>query len=186
MREDVDRWNLKYSKKQAAEKIEPDSLLIQYQDLIQPYSLCLDLAGGIGNNGLYLCQRNCDSLIIDCSERGLRLCQNNAQYHGLNPKLVVADLDHFQLRETCFDVILVFRYLNRNLIESIKSWLKPKGLLIYKTFNLNQLKNAPGFTQDYLLRTGELVNWFSDWHCIDNNDHSDNHESTSYWVGRKH
>ncbi len=98
--------------------------------------------------------------------------------------LVVADLDRFTLPGPAFDAVLVFRYLNRALIEPIRHCLKKNGVLFFKTFNMRHLNRRPRFPEEYVLKDGELTGWFSDLRCVDTND-GDSQDTTYYWVGYK-
>jgi tellurite methyltransferase len=55
-----------------------------------------------------------------------------------------------------FDVIVVCRFLDRNLCPAIAAALKPGGILFYQTFTQG-LSNP-----DYLLRNNELITLFSE------------------------
>lgn len=184
MQADVDRWNAKYAKRAPTTAIDPDPLLVKHRGLLDRGGLCLDLAGGTGDNGLYLCGLGCESLVVDASETGLRLCRDKALANGLAPMLVVADLDRFELPTATFDAVLVFRYLNRGLIDAIRRSLRDSGLLFFKTFNRRHLTRHPDFPQDYVLRDGELTEWFSDLRCLDTND-GESPDTTWYWVGSR-
>lgn len=183
MRSDIDRWNAKYDKRPANSSIEPDPLLLEHRALLDAEGLCIDIAGGTGDNGLYLNQLGYESVIVDGSELGLRLCRRKAQANGLSPILVAADLDRFALPESTFDVVLVFRYLNRNLIDPILRCLKRNGVLFFKNFNKHHLKTHPQFRAEYVLKDGELTDWFSGLRCVATNDGQATSDTTYYWVG---
>ncbi len=182
MREDLDRWNAKYAGRPPSETIDPDPLLREHRDLLASGGLCIDLAGGTGDNGLFVEQLGYRSVIVDGSETGLRLCRHKAQAHGLDPMLVVADLDRFTLPAATFDAILVFHYLNRGLVDAIRRSLKPGGALFFKTFNRRKALDHPGFPEKYMLKDGELTEWFADLHCTATND-GDARSATYHWIG---
>ena len=185
MRSDIDRWNAKYDQRTPTTSIEPDPLLLKHRSLLGFSGLAVDIAGGTGDNGLYLSQLGYLSLIVDGSEAGLRLGQRKARANGLPAMFVAADLDQFALPDSTFDVMLVFRYLNRDLIEPLRRCLKTNGLLFFKTFNRRHLNKHPGFPEEYVLKDSELIRWFSDFECVDTNDGTATPDTTYYWVGRK-
>ncbi len=74
MRSDVDRWNAKYENRERTASIDPDPLLRRHRGLLAARGLCIDIAGGAGDNGLYLNRIGYESVIVDASEAGLRLC----------------------------------------------------------------------------------------------------------------
>jgi len=184
MREDIDRWNAKYADRAPSDTIDPDPLIVEHRHLLGSEGLCIDLAGGQGDNGLYLARLGYRSIIVDGSEAGLRLCRRKAEMNGLEPMLVVADLDCLSLPESAFDAVLVFHYLNRGLVEPIRRSLKPGGVLFFKTFNIRKKRERPGFPEKYILKDGELSKWFADMHCVACVDgHGD--ENTYHWIGYK-
>ncbi|MBS1270193.1 MAG: hypothetical protein MAG794_01148 [Gammaproteobacteria bacterium] len=184
MRSDIYLWNVKYENREPTASIDPDTLLLQHRGLLGSRGLCIDIAGGTGDNGLYLSQLGYRSIIVDGSEAGLRLCRYKARENGLTPLLLAADLDRFMLPRSTFDAVLVFRYLNRALIGNIYDCLKVNGLLFYKTFNDHHLVKHPHFPENYMLRDGELTEWFSDLHCVETNDGATD-DVTYSWVGYK-
>jgi len=183
MRADIERWNAKYAGREPPAALEPDALLREYRHLLPTRGLGIDIAAGTGDNGLFLCRLGCNMLIVDGSETGLRLCRRKAEHNGLHPMLVAADLDRFTLPRAAFAVVLVFRYLNRDLIPALRDGLKADGLLVYKTFNQRHRIKRPGFNPDYLLQDGELNRWFGDMRCLASNDGEDT-DTASYWIGR--
>lgn len=184
VRGDIERWNDKYGKRSRSSSIEPDPLLLQHRELLGSAGLCIDIAGGIGDNGLYLSQIGYRSIVVDGSEAGLRLCRHKARENGLAPMLVVADLDRFVLPESTFDAVLVFRYLNRRLIGAVPGCLRDGGVLFFKTFSTHHLLAHPQFPEEYVLKEGELTSWFSGLQCIDTND-GRSPDTTWHWVGHK-
>ena len=65
-----------------------------------------------------------------------------------------------------FDAILVFNYLHRPLMKSIKQAVKPGGLILYETFTVDQPRFGKPTNPDYLLQQGELSACFSDWKIL--------------------
>lgn len=182
MREDIDRWNAKYADRPPSGSIEPDPLLVEHRRLLAAGGLCIDLAGGTGNNGLYAAQLGYRCIIVDGSEAGLRLCRQKAEANGLEPILVAADLDRLSLPESTFDLVLMFHYLNRSLVEPIRRSLKPGGVLFFKTFNIRKSIERPNFPEKYMVADGELTEWFSDLHCVACNDGC-SEGATYHWIG---
>ena len=99
--------------------------------------------------------------------------------------LVAADLERIVLPRDYFDVVLVVRFLYRPLLAQIRNTLKPGGLLIYKTFNTNHLRDKPDFKKEYRLEHGELLGWFSDYAPVAANDSPRVTDTCSFLIGRK-
>jgi tellurite methyltransferase len=74
-----------------------------------------------------------------------------------------ADLTQHPLPSTRFDVIVVTRYLQRDLFAPLAAALRPGGTLIYETFTTAQRTHGRGPTSsDHLLEPGELERAFED------------------------
>jgi len=185
MLSDIQRWNGKYAQRQPSTVIDPDELLIRYADRVPRQGSALDVASGTGDNACYLAQLGLESFAVDGSAIALAHCRAKAQAHGLSVMSFVADLDHYPLPVGRLDVVVVFRYLNRKLFPVLQSSLRPGGWLLYKTFNLNYLREKPVFRREYLVTPGELREAFKGLHLIESNDDPGNADIYSYWVGQR-
>ncbi|MDX1512785.1 MAG: class I SAM-dependent methyltransferase [Gammaproteobacteria bacterium] len=185
MNPDIVRWNRKYLAASAPDYTEVDELLGTHAALLTGGGRALDIACGAGANAIFAASRGYAVLGVDGSIEGLRIARRRARAQGLTLQLVNADLDRFGPPPRRFDLIMVFRYLNRALFGPIEQALRPEGFLFFKTFNRNLLQRKPGFNQDYLLSPGELVTRFRALECIDTNDTQENDATQSWWVGRK-
>jgi tellurite methyltransferase len=85
----------------------------------------------------------------------IKFWQVDLERKGINP-----------LPEELCGGILVFRYLHRPLIASMKKALKKGGILVYETFTVEQPKFGKPHNPDFLLKPGELHKWFEDWTII--------------------
>lgn len=76
----------------------------------------------------------------------------------------VADLTVFPLPRERFDLIIVTRYLQRDLFPALKAALTPDGAIVYETFTEAQRALLCGPTSpDHLLKPGELRAFFPDF-----------------------
>ncbi len=173
---DILKWDGKYGAIATPVAAEPDNELSAYATSIPRKGRALDLACGLGKNTLFLAKHGLAVDAIDGSLEALNRLQASARASGLDQRVLVrqADLDGYTLAESAYDLILVVRYLNRDLIPGIVNALKPGGILIYKTFNRNILKQRPGFNPAYTIETTELIDAFPMLEVI-----TDNREVTS-------
>jgi SAM-dependent methyltransferase len=66
-----------------------------------------------------------------------------------------------------FDLIVVTRYLQRNLFASIRRAVKPGGFVLYETFTVAQrLLGSGPRSADHLLEPGELRREFDGWDVL--------------------
>jgi tellurite methyltransferase len=166
--EDRVRWDARYAEYDPAKGKSPHTLLIEHASLMSG-GAALDVACGMGRDALWLAAHGFRIVVAaDVSGVALRHVRNIARERGLAERLwcVQADLDHFRFPPAAFDLICVFRFLNRGLFPGIARSLKPGGLLIYETFNWRWLEERPDAKPDYMLRPGELLEAFGDLDVI--------------------
>jgi len=185
MQHDVERWNRKYRAGNPNPDFAPDPLLTSHAHLLDGKGAALDLACGVGHNAIFLARRGYDVMAVDGSEIGLNYCRAAIRNTSLRIRLVAADLERIALPRDYFDVVLVVRYLYRPLVAQIKSTLKPGGIIIYKTFNTNHLREKPDFKREYLLQHGELREWFSDYDVMATNDSPQLDDALTWLIARK-
>jgi 2-polyprenyl-3-methyl-5-hydroxy-6-metoxy-1,4-benzoquinol methylase len=69
----------------------------------------------------------------------------------------VADLTQYPLPRSAFDLVVVSRYLQRDLFPAIREAVTRGGVVMYETFTENQRALGRGPTSpDHLLNVGEL------------------------------
>jgi len=80
-----------------------------------------------------------------------------ASTRGLVVRSWCADLTTFPLARERFELIVVSRYLQRDLFSSLGDALTPGGVVLFETFTEAQLGHGWGPTsRDHLLAPGEL------------------------------
>ena len=175
--EDRVRWDSVYKQRSHEPYPDPDPLLLQY---IPPADsddrlTALDLAGGLGQNALWLASQGYIVDLMDVSRVALQRARAEMAIRNLrNVNLLQIDVDDIQLDEATYDLVIVTRYLKRDLFPRIKDSVKPGGRVIYDTFNIRYLEKVPAFNKAFLLEIGELQSYFTTWTIIseDEADHN--------------
>ena len=185
MNPDIVRWNEKYRAAEEHGFAEPDSLLVARADLLPAKGRVLDLACGAGANAIFAARHGCRVVGADASIEGLRIAARRARAAGVSVSLLNADLEVWRPPEDAFDMVMVFRYLDRGMFSAIESALRARGVLIYKTFNQNFLRQKPDMNPAYLLRPGELKRSFPALTEIAASDDGIDGDACSWWIGRK-
>lgn len=152
---DRERWDRKFAAGEGPSHFRPKPFLSQHAHLLGT-GRALDIACGFGGNALYLASLGYQVDAIDVSGVALAQAHAEAKRRGLSLNLVQADLGHWWVPPRRYDVILVFFYLNRELISRLAEGLRLGGLLFQANRNTNYLAIRPSFDREYLLLPGEL------------------------------
>jgi tellurite methyltransferase len=152
--------------------LEPARLLLQYAHLftsVRPPGPILDLACGDGHNGVFLAQQGLPVVCCDRSQEALAGARKLASALGVAVKLWQVDLEQEginPLGEDVYGGAVIFRFLHRPLIPCIKKSLRKGGIVVYETFTTDQAKLGKPRNPRFLLKHGELINWFERWEIL--------------------
>jgi len=130
----------------------------------RPPQQALDVAMGRGRHARLLARHGFLTFGVDVKHDSVRDAVASAARDGLVIRGWCADLTVSPLPVAAFDVVVVARYLQRDLFDAIKASLAPRGCVIYETFTVAQLALGTGPTSpDHLLQPGELQSLFAGW-----------------------
>lgn len=167
---DIARWDFKWGE-MSGENFSPDPILNRYKDIFSG-GIAADLACGLGQNAIWLAENGYSVLAIDISGVALAKAMAGAIAHDVagHMTFVQMDLKSWSLGEGAFDLVCVFRFLERGLYPGIQRGLKPGGILIYSTRHLGVLRTHPNANKKYLLKPGELAEQFGQWDVVHYNE----------------
>lgn len=191
---DRDRWNTKYSQRTALNDVAPDSWLRDAVDTIMSSSprigrRALDVACGLGHNATWLAQQGWCVDGLDISRQGLHLAASTAERHGHNVNWVEADLDEWTPETDAYDLVVVFRFLDRVTVPRIvQTGLRPGGWLVYETFSAGQLLRPDSHIRnpDFVLAKGELEQMFPDFDVVDSHEDVLDDRTVERFLARRH
>jgi SAM-dependent methyltransferase len=127
----------------------------------------LDLAMGDGRHALPLARAGFHTFGVDVRLDALRHAKDAAVREQLRISGWCADLAVYPLPAEAFDLVVVTRYLQRDLFASLRVAVKPGGHVIYETFTERQRTLGRGPTSpDHLLAAGELPTYFDGWDAL--------------------
>jgi tellurite methyltransferase len=127
----------------------------------------LDVAMGRGRHTLTLARHGFRTFGVDQRLDAVRDARLAAAREGLRIHGWCADLTRSRLPAGFFNLVVVARYLQRDLFDTIKASIAPGGFVIYETFTVAQLARGVGpKSPDHLLRPGELRMLFDDWEVV--------------------
>lgn len=155
MQEDRTRWNQKYLSK-SDYSLVPTEIVKRFCSMA-PKGRALDIAAGTGKNALFLANSGFTVDAVDISDVAMK--RLSGQHPDIYP--ICADLDHFDIPEKEYSLIINIRFLNRRLFPYIKEGLIPGGLLIFETYLEGENQDyCQSSCRDYLLRDNELLHAF--------------------------
>ena len=180
---DKERWDKKYGTEAYIFGEAPVPFLKQNVHLL-PRGKALDIAMGEGRNGVYLATQGFEVVGIDISPKGLAKARQLAKKNGVTIETRVVDLEGHQLEKNAYDVILLMYYMQRHLWPQIKEALKPGGMAVIETYNVDHL-NHQKFNPKWLLNTNELLDAFKDMKIIRYQAYEDDNQAYSSIIIQK-
>lgn len=161
---DADRkkWDAKYLAAKQPQTTAANAWLGDQALALKP-GRALDLACGLGANAILLAERGWQVDAVDVSPVGLGQAAQRAKSIGVTVNWIPADLDDYAPVLGAYDLVIVFRFLERTLLPKIiEAALRPGGVLLYETFREDQAGRAGGHCRNprFLLKNGELLELF--------------------------
>ncbi len=158
-----DQWDQRYSRPSFVFGKSPVRFLAENYQYIPFEGTVLDMGMGEGRNAVFLAQKGYRVTGIDISSVAVKKAYMLAEEFGVKFKGVVASLNEYKIAPASFDAIICFYYVDRSLIEKMKTWLKPGGILIYEAYTVREMrtKKAPEYNPEYYLKEQELLDLFS-------------------------
>lgn len=154
-----DKWDSRY--RAAGLPGAPATVLLENAHLLPRRGTALDLACGLGANGLLLAERGLQTYAWDISP----VAVEKLSVIGLERKLPIVAEVKDALRDPIpparFDVLVVAHYLERALTQAIIDALKVGGLLFYQTFTRTAVSAEGPQKDEWRLADGELLAMFA-------------------------
>ncbi len=159
------KWNERYENIHVPNQVI--DVLELNQHLLDGQGRSLDLACGLGGNALRLAELGYQSHAWDISDKAVEKVQEFARERQLLINTRQCDICQIVPDAASFDVILVSRFLVRELVPALIQALKPGGLIFYQTFTQetyvpsSKQQERPENSQ-YRLQLNELQQMFSE------------------------
>src|SRR3954451_11907879 len=123
----------------------------------------LDVAMGRGRHALVLARAGFATFGVDADLDAVREAVAAARREALRVHGWCAALTQYPLPRRRFDVVVVSRYLQRDLFADLRRAVAAGGTVIYETFTTAQRAlGRPPRSADHLLEPGELRERFAD------------------------
>jgi 2-polyprenyl-3-methyl-5-hydroxy-6-metoxy-1,4-benzoquinol methylase len=166
--DDRQRWDEKYKAKPVPDRFAPDDWLIEQVSGLES-ARALELACGLGHNAICLAKRGWQVDAVDVSAEGLERAEKLSRGCAVDVNWIAADLDDFTPAAQAYDLVLVFRFLDRiRLPELVRHTLRPRGRLIYETFTVAHIDRPGSHMKNpaFALQPGELPRLFPQFEVV--------------------
>jgi SAM-dependent methyltransferase len=164
--QDREKWNARYREGAYAEREHPSRLLERWAPLIRAEQQsatsgrvlrALDIACGAGRNALWLAVSGFRVDAIDIAEAGLDRARASAEARGLAVDWHCLDLEAgLPKAYDGYDLIAVFRYLQRDLLGELPSRLRPGGYLVCEVHMATDAEVVGPTSAAFRVAPGEL------------------------------
>lgn len=153
-------WETRYAAVDADDG-HPAQVLSDFLHMLPVQGIALDLACGLGANARLLARRGLDVYAWDSAASAIEALRMKAEREAVLVHASVRDVLVAPPEPESFDVIVVSRFLGRELMPRLALALRPGGLLYYQTFVREAVDNARGPRRpEYRLDTNELLRFF--------------------------
>jgi len=153
------KWDEKYLAGYGA-KNPAEPSLINATSAIPP-GRALDLACGLGRNGLYLAAQGWHVTALDSSQVAIDSLPQTVDAH-----LVDLEAPDFRIALNSYDLICDCYYLDRNLFPQIRDGVKRGGLFVGVIPMVDEDPTLHPMNPAYLCSSGELRSCFSGWEIL--------------------
>ena len=156
---DRNKWNQRY--RAGSGDAVPARVLAENRHLLPAVGTALEMACGLGGNALLMANRGLDTVAWDISQEAISRLEMTAGQQGVSLVAQVRDVVADPPQADAFDVIVVSRFLHRDLAGAIQRALKPGGLLFYQTFTRDRVNAGGPSNPAFCLGENELLSLFA-------------------------
>jgi tellurite methyltransferase len=155
-------WDAKFNRPNFVFGKRPADFLAENYSFLPFEGTVLDMGMGEGRNAVFLAQKGFKVTGVDISSVAVKKSNLLAKEFGVKIRGVVASMRDYKISPGSYDAVICFYYVDHSLLEKIRTWLRPGGILIYEAHTLRQRALA-SHAQDpieYFLREQELLHMF--------------------------
>lgn len=157
---DATKWNDIY-KTADGTRLQAAKVLADHQHLLPANGRALDAACGLGGNALLLAERGLQTAAWDISQTAIAHLHKSASSMNLQIESEVRDIVRQPPPADSFDIIVVSRFLDRQLLPALIAALRKNGLIFYQTFIRDKVSENGPKNPDYRLGKNELLALFN-------------------------
>ena len=116
----------------------PARFLARNYPFIPTGAKVLDISMGEGRNAVFLARKGFNVIGIDTDSVAVRKARRLAREFGVQIETSVNPVDKFMVSKASLDAIISFYYVDKSIINKMKSWLKPGGIIIFEAYTERQ------------------------------------------------
>ena len=150
-------WDTRYRSGFYADAVDPHGLLTRFYRTLPSRGRIIDIATGNGRDLLFLAEKGFECYGLEKSGEALKIAAGWAAERRLPLTMVRGDANHLPFTRRSFDGLLVFYFLERQIMGDLVELLRPGGILVYETFLKRQNLIDRHRNPDYLLDDAELL-----------------------------
>jgi 2-polyprenyl-3-methyl-5-hydroxy-6-metoxy-1,4-benzoquinol methylase len=162
---DAEKWDRIYRSGRHC-NAQAAAVLSQHRYLLPQTGKALDLACGPGANAMLLAQCGLETHAWDISATVLDKLAQCSRENNISIHLQQRDVVQQPPGAESFDVIVVSRFLHRQLIPSLIKALRQQGLIFYQTFTRDSIDDSGPSNPAYRLKENELLLLFAGLHVL--------------------
>ena len=163
-------WDSRYREQPSEGLEEAHDLVRTYAPLMGRDKPVIDVAAGRGRDLLFLARKGFRAVGLEKSREAIRLAREAAAREGLDVWLVQGNALFLPFRDGKAGAVLVFYFLERAIMERLVNLLAPGGLMLYETFLRKQNEIDRKRDPAYLLKDGELPEYFRDLETLNHEE----------------
>jgi len=184
---DRQRWNSKYAVGEPT--FEPHPLVRSAEAATFPEGPVLELAAGPSGSALALAAAGRHVTVVDVSDSGLNLLENEARRRGVLPQLqlVHADLLSYAPPERHFALVLCTLYWDRSVFAGACAAVAPHGLLGWEALSMEQPRVGTDLPSPWCLERDEPACLLpEDFEVIEQTAVASEKHATNRMLARRH
>jgi SAM-dependent methyltransferase len=153
------RWNERWSRRDYAD-VAPAEVLLRYDHLLPATGRALEVACGLGVNALHLAGRGLDVTAWDYAATAIGRLRDEAARRGVELKAEVRDVVADPPSPASYDLLVVTRFLERDLCPRLAAALRPGGILCYQSFVRERVSDRGPDDEAFRFAANELLRLF--------------------------
>jgi tellurite methyltransferase len=162
------KWDKIYASRDKKNQGSVNEGLLAVSELLPFNGRALDLAGGSGQNAVWLVKRGMDVTLLDVSSEGLKQASQRAKGLGLNLNLSKVNLEEDNPPVGPWDLIIVVNYCQTELYRTIKELLSPGGVVAVVQATVKNLERHSSPSARFLLDDKEIGEIFDNLNVLHN------------------